>query len=82
MATESRCTEYVERWVKISFTGDTVRCDQCPLLETYSRRQCRLTAEYLANGYLTGRLCPLVEEPNTYLDPYTGELFDLEEKEK
>ena len=47
MATEQGCTTYTTRWVEIPFTGDTVCCARCPLLETYARKQCRRSGEYI-----------------------------------
>ena len=34
-------------------------CDFCPLEETYSRKQCRMTGEYLIDGKGRGAFCPL-----------------------
>lgn len=34
-------------------------CDLCPLLETYARKQCRMTGEYLSDTRCCGYLCPL-----------------------
>ena len=64
MAAEVVCTSYTKRTVEINFTGDSICCARCPLLETYARKQCRLTGEYLADGYLIGGPCPmnLIEE--------------------
>lgn len=70
---------YVRKWVEIDFSGDTFCCDLCPLLETYSRRECRRTGELLPKGWLVGRLCPLVDNPGDYIDPYTGELITNKE---
>ena len=62
---ESGCLTYQKRWLRINFTGDTVDCDHCPVLETYARKQCRATGEYLRSNSLTGIWCPLVEYPGT-----------------
>lgn len=43
----------------ICFTGEAC-CDYCPLLETYARKQCRLTGEYLVNTKSRGFWCPLL----------------------
>ena len=38
-------------------------CDLCPLLETYARRQCRRTGEYILDTRGVGYECPLrIEE--------------------
>lgn len=61
----SGCREYVKASVDIFFTGDTVRCAQCPLLETYSRNMCRRTGEYIVDTKGVGIWCPLeIEEEN------------------
>lgn len=60
MATRSSCTRYITAYAAIHFPEDEgARCSLCPCLETYSRKQCRLTGEYLADGYLIGGMCPL-----------------------
>ena len=51
--------EYTEATVSIFFPGDHVCCGLCPLLETYSRLQCRRTGEYLLDKNGTGMYCPL-----------------------
>lgn len=59
MATNG-CTEYVTAIVDIGFEPDHVACQYCPLLETYSRNQCRRTGEYILDTrYTVGRWCPL-----------------------
>ena len=67
MATESQSLTYVKRTVEITFSGETVCCARCPLLETYSRKQCRKTAEYIVDDRTVGGWCPLV-------NPDTGEM--------
>ena len=62
---ESSCLSYQKRWVDINFTGEDVRCSLCPLLETYARKQCRRTGEYILDDRVVGRWCPLVEYPGT-----------------
>ena len=64
---DTTCTQYVSRTVEISFTGDTVCCARCPLLETYARKQCRKTGEYILDDRGVGGWCPLT-------DPQTGEV--------
>lgn len=60
MATKNSCIRYVSATVVIHFPeSEGIQCKLCPCLETYARKQCRLTGEYLADGYLVGGLCPL-----------------------
>lgn len=60
MATKNSCTRYITATVAIHFPeAEGIQCKLCPCLETYARKQCRLTGEYLADGYLRGGLCPL-----------------------
>lgn len=56
------CLHYVKATVGINFPADHVCCGLCPLLETYSRLQCRRTGEYLWDKALVGMYCPLVLE--------------------
>lgn len=52
--------EYTEAQVSIYFEPGHVACQYCPLLETYSRNQCRRTGEYIIDTrFTTGRYCPL-----------------------
>ena len=51
---------YAEATVKIFFPDGQVCCDHCPLMETYSRKQCRRTGEYLLNTKSIGMYCPLI----------------------
>lgn len=60
MPAQKNCVlHYTIATISIGFPDGLVQCSLCPLLETYSRRQCRMTGEYLADGYLRGGLCPL-----------------------
>ena len=60
MATKNSCTRYITASMVIHFPeSEGIQCKLCPCLETYARKQCRLTGEYLADGYLVGGLCPL-----------------------
>ena len=53
-------THYTTATVEIHFPGDHVCCDLCPLMETYARKQCRRTGEYLLDTRATvGYDCPL-----------------------
>lgn len=67
MATESQSLTYTKRTVEITFSGETVCCARCALLETYSRKQCRRTGEYILDDRTVGGWCPLV-------NPDTGEM--------
>ena len=58
MGTE--CTQYIKTQVTIWFPEGHLCCDLCPLLETYARKQCRRTGEYLADTRGIGFECPLV----------------------
>lgn len=55
----------------IYFPTDRVSCELCPVLETYARKQCRLTGEYLADTRGVGYLCPLefVEREEEHGEP-------------
>lgn len=60
MAFKNSCTRYISASMVIHFPeSEGIQCKLCPCLETYARKQCRLTGEYLADGYLVGGLCPL-----------------------
>ena len=50
---------YAEASVSIFFEPEHVGCAWCPLLETYARKQCRRTGEYIVDDRITGRYCPL-----------------------
>ena len=50
---------YTEAQATIYFPEGKVCCDLCPLLETYARKQCRKTGEYLADTRTIGYMCPL-----------------------
>lgn len=52
--------QYVKASVEINFPDGHVCCDLCPLMETYARKQCRRTGEYLLDTRVTvGWECPL-----------------------
>lgn len=51
---------YTSAEVTIHFPEGHVCCDLCPLMETYARKQCRRTGEYLLDTRVTvGYECPL-----------------------
>ena len=56
---ESGVSWYTEAQATIYFPEGKVCCDLCPLMETYSRKQCRKTGEYLADTRTIGYMCPL-----------------------
>lgn len=66
--TRNSVTAYITVHAEIHFPEEEgIRCALCPCMETYARKQCRLTGEYLADGYLIGGMCPLIinhEEEN------------------
>ena len=50
---------YTEAQATIYFPEGNIQCKLCPILETYSRNQCRLTGEYLGDTRTIGYMCPL-----------------------
>lgn len=75
--TEGSCLSYSERWVNIFFTDGEVCCKYCPMLETYARKQCRRTGEYIVNDNITGYWCPLLsaDERGTIVNPENGQVL-------
>lgn len=64
---ESGVKYYTTAQVKIHFPENRVCCAFCPLMETYARKQCRRTGEYIADERTIGYYCPLefeTEEDN------------------
>lgn len=64
---ESGVKYYTKSKVEIFFPENRVCCEYCPLMETYARKQCRRTGEYLADTRTIGYECPLqfeMEEDN------------------
>ena len=53
------CLWYTEAQAKIFFPENKVCCEFCPIMETYARKQCRLTGEYLADTRTIEYMCPL-----------------------
>lgn len=51
--------KYTKATVEIYFPDGHVCCDLCPLMETYARKQCRRTGEYLLDSKTVGAWCPL-----------------------
>ena len=56
---ESGIQYYTRAKTDIYFPESRVCCEYCPLLETYSRKQCRRTGEYIADARTIGYNCPL-----------------------
>lgn len=52
-------SKYESALVDIYFPEGRVCCDLCPLLETYARKQCRRTGEYIFDSRTVGLNCPL-----------------------
>ena len=65
---ENGVARYIRATVDIYFPEGEMSCKLCPLLETYSRNQCRRTGEYLLDTCGTGAYCPLkiLEEEGEY----------------
>lgn len=65
---ESGVARYIRATVDIYFPEGEMSYKLCPLLETYSRNQCRRTGEYLLDTRGTGAYCPLkiLEEEDEY----------------
>jgi len=60
MSDKSAVLKYQEATISIFFEPNHVACQYCPLLETYSRNQCRRTGEYIIDPRFTiGYECPL-----------------------
>lgn len=65
MGTTKKCTAYVCATVDLYFEPEHMDCAHCPLLETYSRNQCRRTGEYIIDTRSIGAWCPLtIKEVN------------------
>ena len=58
-ATKSECLSYVKTTAEIFFPENHVCCRLCPLMETYARKQCRRTGEYILDDDTIGYYCPL-----------------------
>lgn len=59
---KSGVLSYTTATVEIHFPEGNVRCALCPLMETYSRKQCRRTGEYIVDDRCRGMWCPLIFE--------------------
>ena len=59
MSVKSGVAHYTKATAEIFFPDDLVCCALCPLMETYSRKQCRRTGEYIVDDRARGMWCPL-----------------------
>ena len=60
MADKKSCLNYKLAIAKLAFWDGDIRCESCACMETYARKQCRLTGEYLLDTRATvGYECPL-----------------------
>lgn len=57
-------TSYTKATVDLFFPDDLVCCEYCALLETYARKQCRRTGEFIVDTRYKGYWCPLNIEEN------------------
>lgn len=63
------CVKYSFAIAKLAFWDGSIRCEVCPCMETYARKQCRLTGEYLVDTRAKGFMCPLIEvEPEVFYE--------------
>jgi hypothetical protein len=51
--------EEVHPTLTLHFQPRAVDCLHCPCLETYARKQCRITGEYIVEERAMGIYCPL-----------------------
>ena len=61
---------YTQAYVDVFFPENRVCCEYCPLLETYARKQCRRTGEYLVDTRTIGYNCPLIFEDTERNESY------------
>ena len=59
MSFDNGVSWYTEAQATIYLPEGQVCCDLCPLMETYARKQCRRTGEYLLDTRTIGYNCPL-----------------------
>lgn len=62
MSKDGACLSYTLATAEIFFPDGKVCCGLCPLMETYSRKQCRRTGEYIVDDRARGMWCPLIIE--------------------
>lgn len=63
MKADRATLHYTLSRARIYFADEHIACDYCPCLETYSRKQYRLTGEYLLDTRTIGYNCPLEFAP-------------------
>lgn len=73
MALRNESMRYEKRLIDIYFPPDRVCCALCPLMETYSRKQCRRTGEYIVDDRNPGYWCPLMDETGKRINYYNIE---------
>ena len=56
---KSGVSYYTVLYARVCFPEDKVCCMYCSDEETYARKQCRLTGEYIADDRTIGYSCPL-----------------------
>lgn len=62
MAVKKAIPEYFGATVRVFFEADHIACAFCPLLETYSRKQCRMTGCYIVDDRVIDCRCPFFED--------------------
>ncbi len=62
MSKDGGCVHYTKATVDIFFSEGKACCALCPIMETYSRKQCRRTGEYIVDDRGRGMWCPLIFE--------------------
>ena len=73
MALRNESVRYEKRLIDIYFPPERVCCSLCPLFETYSRKQCRRTGEYIVDDRTVGYYCPLMDETGKRVNYYSDE---------
>ena len=81
MATKKAVPEYFQADLKIYFQAEHIACQYCPALETYARKQCRMTGCYIVDDSVVHFRCPFYEKAIDFqtifnLKKYKGEKND------
>ena len=66
MNIERGVSRYIKGTATIFFPEGHVCCDLCPALETYARKQCRLTGKYLLDTRVIDDDCPMKFEEDKH----------------
>lgn len=66
----SGVVKYTRATVELFFEHEHCDCAHCPLLETYARKQCRRTGEYIIEDRIRGYYCPLNIEEESEEDEF------------